>query len=69
MTLPIEEVDPFTWRLPKEAVPHMRVDGMVFGSKELVRKALEDRAVEQVANVAALPGITTASARPGSRSR
>src|SRR5439155_4177277 len=39
----------------------MRVDGVVFGTHELVQKAFEDKAIEQVANVAALPGITTAS--------
>ena len=55
----LEEIDPFTWRVPKEG--HMRVDGVVFGSRDLVEKALEDRAIEQVANVAALPGIAKAS--------
>ena len=39
----------------------MRVPGIVFGSKELIDRATEDRALEQVANVAALPGIVTAS--------
>ncbi|MDP8959526.1 MAG: RtcB family protein [Actinomycetota bacterium] len=39
----------------------MRVPGVVFATEEMARKAVEDRAVEQVANVATLPGITTAS--------
>src|SRR5437764_5411604 len=55
----LEEIDPFTWRLPKQG--HMRVDGIVFGSHELVEKALQDKAIEQVANVASLPGIEKAS--------
>jgi tRNA-splicing ligase RtcB len=57
----LQEVEPFTWRVPKDAAPYMRVDGIVFGSRELVEKATEDRAIEQVMNVAALPGIVVAS--------
>src|SRR5439155_5893660 len=36
-------------------------EGIVFGSEALIRKATEDRALEQVMNVAALPGIVKAS--------
>jgi tRNA-splicing ligase RtcB (3'-phosphate/5'-hydroxy nucleic acid ligase) len=61
MTLELQEIDPYTWRVPKSAAPHMRVDGIVFGDRDLVQRALEDRAVEQVTNVAALPGIVGAS--------
>ncbi|HJW59752.1 MAG TPA: RtcB family protein, partial [Actinomycetota bacterium] len=39
----------------------MRVPGIVFASAELFALAVEDRAVEQVANVATLPGIVGAS--------
>jgi tRNA-splicing ligase RtcB len=39
----------------------MRVPGIVFASEALVGKAVEDRAVLQVANVATLPGIVGAS--------
>lgn len=39
----------------------MRVDGLVFASDELIVKAKEDRALEQVANVAHLPGIVGCS--------
>jgi tRNA-splicing ligase RtcB len=39
----------------------MRVPGIVFATEEMARKAVEDRAVEQVANVATLPGIVGAS--------
>jgi tRNA-splicing ligase RtcB (3'-phosphate/5'-hydroxy nucleic acid ligase) len=57
----LEPVDPFTWRVPVGTVPGMRVPGMVFATEELAAQALEDRAVEQVANVATLPGIVEAS--------
>ncbi|MGH2787635.1 MAG: RtcB family protein [Actinomycetota bacterium] len=39
----------------------MRVPGRVFASRELFAKAVTDRAVQQVANVATLPGIVGAS--------
>jgi tRNA-splicing ligase RtcB len=39
----------------------MRVDGLVFASRRLMVKAQEDKAVDQVANVAHLPGIVGAS--------
>lgn len=43
------------WRIPKTG--GMRVDGLVFASKPLIVKAKDDRAIDQVANVAHLPGI------------
>jgi tRNA-splicing ligase RtcB len=63
MTIAFEEVEgqPFAWRIPMDSAPHMRVPGIVFGSRELVEKAAEDGALDQVANVAALPGIVKAS--------
>jgi tRNA-splicing ligase RtcB (3'-phosphate/5'-hydroxy nucleic acid ligase) len=57
----LEPVDSFTWRVPVGTVPGMRVPGIVFATQEMATKAVEDRAVEQVANVATLPGIVQAS--------
>ena len=39
----------------------MHVPGRIFATEELFAKALEDRAAEQVANVATLPGIVRAA--------
>lgn len=39
----------------------MRVPGRIFASESLLAKAREDRAIEQVMNVATLPGIVRAS--------
>ncbi|MGH2718795.1 MAG: RtcB family protein, partial [Actinomycetota bacterium] len=47
------------WRIPKRA--GMLVDGVVFASKRLLVKAREDKALEQVCDVAHLPGIVGAS--------
>ena len=56
-----ERVEPFVWRIPVGTVDGMRVPGVVFASDDLMHKAVEDRAVLQVANVATLPGIVEAS--------
>src|SRR3990170_7125674 len=56
-----EQLEPFVWRVPVGTVDGMRVPGVVYASKELMDKAVEDRAVLQVANVATLPGIVGAS--------
>ncbi|HEX9235906.1 MAG TPA: hypothetical protein VF972_06475, partial [Actinomycetota bacterium] len=57
----VERIGEFEWRIPIGSVEGMRVPGVVFASQSLMEKAVEDRAVEQVANVATLPGIVEAS--------
>jgi tRNA-splicing ligase RtcB len=52
---------PFVWEIPVGWVEGMHVPGVVYASDELFARALEDRAVDQVANVATLPGIVGAS--------
>ena len=47
------------WRIPRRE--GMLVDGVVFASKRLLVKAREDKALEQVCNVAHLSGIVGAS--------
>jgi tRNA-splicing ligase RtcB len=56
-----KQVAPFEWEIPKGYVDGMRVPGRVFATENLFRKALEDRAAEQVANVATMPGIVRAA--------
>jgi tRNA-splicing ligase RtcB len=58
---PLEQIDEYRWRIPKSYKPGMRVDGVIFSSQRLLRELRRDRAPEQVANVAFLPGIQTAS--------
>ncbi|HEY7876019.1 MAG TPA: RtcB family protein, partial [Actinomycetota bacterium] len=55
------QVEPFVWEVPVGYVDGMRVPGKVFASPSLMRKAIEDKAITQVANVATLPGIVGAS--------
>ena len=53
------EDSPVRWRL--EPRGSMRVPGVVFASKQLLPDVHDDQSLEQVANVATLPGITGAS--------
>jgi tRNA-splicing ligase RtcB len=50
-------VEEYVWELPIDYAEGMRAPGRVFASKELLDKAVEDKAVDQVAAVATLPGI------------
>jgi tRNA-splicing ligase RtcB len=52
----IKRLAPFEWEVPIGTVPGMRVPGRFFLSDELA-KTLEDGAVQQLANVATMPGI------------
>ncbi len=58
---PLERVDDCCYRIPKSYRPGMLVDGLVFADERLIEHVRSDRAAEQVANVAFLPGIQTAS--------
>ncbi|MEE9130641.1 MAG: RtcB family protein [Phycisphaerales bacterium] len=60
-TIPLEQVDACCWRIPKRYKPGMRVDGLIFADDRLIEQIKGDQALEQVANVAFLPGIQTAS--------
>ncbi len=51
-----KKIDDVRWELPKNYKPGMRVPGLVFASEKLM-KQIERGAVEQLANVATLPGI------------
>ena len=57
--LQVEKVDDFTWRIPRRGP--MRVDGIVFADDRLMEAIRSDKSLEQVANVACLPGIVKAS--------
>ncbi|MFQ5878742.1 MAG: RtcB family protein [Dehalococcoidia bacterium] len=53
----LRRIDPFRWELPQEYKAGMRVPGLIFASEEMIDEMAGDQAVEQVANVAFLPGI------------
>ena len=50
--------DDYEWEIPMRGA--MRVPGVIYASEELVRE-MDDKVLEQTANVAMLPGIVAAS--------
>ncbi len=57
----LERVDDYRWRLPRTYRAGMRVDGLIFADATMAATLESDPAVDQVANVAMLPGIVGAS--------
>ncbi|MBK9609230.1 MAG: RtcB family protein, partial [Betaproteobacteria bacterium] len=53
-----ERIDECMWQLPRTGA--MRVPGVIYADEPLLR-AMDDKVLEQVTNVAALPGIVKAS--------
>jgi tRNA-splicing ligase RtcB len=53
----LRKIDDWRWLLPKEYKRGMRVPGLIFSSEEMLDVIGQDQALEQVANVAFLPGI------------
>ncbi len=51
----LKQTDPFTYELERSG--NMRVPGIIFAD-EILLKDIEDKVLEQTANVASLPGIT-----------
>lgn len=51
----LEKIDEYRWRIPRTGP--MLTDGLVFADDELIKSIRQDRSLEQVANVACLPGI------------
>jgi len=59
--LRLEQLDAAHWRIARDERRGMRVDGIVLADDRLMTGLRDDPALEQVANVATLPGIVTAS--------
>jgi len=53
----IEKISDYKYRIPKSYKPGMLVDGIIYSSEKLLAGIKNDKAPEQVANVAFLPGI------------
>lgn len=57
----LEKISPYCYRMPQTYKLGMRVPGIIFADDELMQQAERDKAIEQVANVAFLPGVVKAS--------
>ncbi len=55
MSIKLRRVKPFVWEIPAEG--GMRVPGRIYASEELMADIRGDQSLEQVRNVACLPGI------------
>lgn len=55
MSVKVQQIDECRWRIPREGA--MRTDGLVFASRHMMDILQEEKALEQVRNVATLPGI------------
>ncbi|MFA6216482.1 MAG: RtcB family protein [Candidatus Omnitrophota bacterium] len=58
---PLEKIDDYRWRIPRSYLPGMRVPGIIYADEKLLKDIRNDKALEQVAHVAFLPGIVNAS--------
>ncbi len=53
----LRKIDDYRWEIPQDYKPGMRVPGLVYADEAMLRQIGQDQALEQVANVATLPGI------------
>ena len=54
---PLEKIDEYRWRIPKSYKAGMRVPGVIYADEVMTKQIRQEQALEQVANVAFLPGI------------
>src|SRR5438270_6660216 len=55
--VPLERVDEYRWCIPKQYNAEMHVPGMIYADDELIEQIQADNSLQQVANVATIPGI------------
>ncbi len=55
MNVKVQQIDSCRWRIPREGA--MRTEGLVFASAKMMQDLQREQALEQVCNVATLPGI------------
>lgn len=58
---PLIQRSDYRWEIPTSFQPGMLVPGVIFANKTLIEAIVRDRAYEQVANTACLPGIVKAA--------
>ncbi len=60
-TAELVQIDETLWEIPAEARSDMRVPARIFADRELLEAILGDQSLEQLQNVATLPGIVDAA--------
>lgn len=61
MSIPIERIDEYRWRIPAGAKPGMKVPAIIFADEKLLAQIRSDLSLEQAANAATLPGVVRAA--------
>jgi tRNA-splicing ligase RtcB len=56
-TVPLEKINEYRWRIPKSYKAGMRVPGLIFVDQDMLKHIRLEQTLEQVVNVAHLPGI------------
>lgn len=56
-TGPLRKLDNFRYEIPQKYKKEMRTRGVIFADEKMMKSVVQDNALEQVANVATLPGI------------
>jgi len=51
------KIDDYRWKIPENYKTGMKVPGLIYASQEMLESICEEQTLEQVANVAFLPGI------------
>jgi len=57
MSIKLKRIDKYVWEIPKDYKRGMRVPSRIFADEVLLQKMQSDLTLEQIANVAMLPGI------------
>ena len=53
----LNKLDDYRWEIPQSYKPGMRVPGLVYANETMLQIIKEEQSLDQVANVAFLPGI------------
>lgn len=55
--IPLNKVNDYTWQIPKTYKECMKVPGLIYVDEDLLEHIKQDLTLEQLANVACLPGV------------
>jgi tRNA-splicing ligase RtcB len=53
----LQKLDNYRWLVPKSEKPGMKLDGIIYADDELIKAIQRDKTLEQVMNVATMPGL------------
>jgi len=57
----LEKINDYKWMIPRQQDLGMLTDGIIFGDEDIIEHAAREKTLDQVINVATLPGIVGAS--------